>query len=156
MQYDSQTKEPYLRLPDPMANIIITPPRIDDAETLVRILSDESVYRWLAAIPHPYTENDAKEWLTIATKRSKAILAALEGQADSQKAEGCPVNAIREMKEDGTQVFLGSIGVFRGSFSHLEISEEMSRLKEENLQREAGDPGIVWAIGGTWAISTKK
>jgi len=147
LHIDSSAGEPYLRLPAPLDNIVITPPRKDDAASLIPILNDPAVYKWLAGIPHPYTEKDAREWLGISTERSAKILRELDGEGEIKTASGCPVTSIREVKEDGTQILIGSVGVFRSSFSYLEDLEEGTKLAEENSRREVGDPDIVWTIG---------
>lgn len=60
---------------------------------------------------------------------------------------GCPVRTLREVRADGTEVFLGDIGVDRCGYPDLEASFEKERLIEKNSQRLAGDPEIAWCIG---------
>lgn len=65
----------------------------------------------------------------------------------------CPVGAIREVKEDGTDNFLGHIGFFRCPWMELAGSVDWDKKDErvkENNAREAGDPEIVWTVGCKW------
>lgn len=66
---------------------------------------------------------------------------------------GCPVRTLREVRADGTEVFLGDIGVDRCGYPDLEASFEKERLIEKNSQRLAGDPEIAWCIGYYLAAS---
>jgi hypothetical protein len=67
----------------------------------------------------------------------------------------CPVRVIREVLENGEDVYLGDIGINRLGDGKLlappgaEVDNELvARYAGENAQREPGDPDIVWTIGG--------
>lgn len=58
VHFNAVTQEPYLRLPEPHSNIIITPHRVDQAEEtvlrLTELLNDHRIYQWLETTPVPY------------------------------------------------------------------------------------------------------
>ena len=68
-----------------------------------------------------------------------------------------PVRAIREVQEDGTDLYIGDIGISRCGYGEL-ISlngvdwENASERKRINDSLELGDPRILWAIGGTYQV----
>ena len=68
-----------------------------------------------------------------------------------------PVRAIREVQEDGTDIYIGDIGISRCSHGELmDLNgpgvdwENASERKKVNDSFELGDPRILWAIGGTY------
>jgi len=65
----------------------------------------------------------------------------------------CPVRAIREVKEDGSDVFIGDIGVTRCAHGELMgLSgidwEKKAMLEGKNNDLPVGDPSIIWSFGG--------
>lgn len=151
LKVDPISGEPFLQLPAPLDNIIITPPRLSDAPSVIAHLNDYNVVQWLQGPPYPYTAAHAETWLKQQTQESDAILSALTS-ADRDKhsvlVEGCPVTTLREKKEDGTDIMLGDIGIHRCTFPGTEDPEERARLTRENAERKLGDPDIVWCVGG--------
>ncbi len=155
LKIDETTGEPYLQLPAPHDKIVITPPRMKDGPRLVEILTSREVNQWLTGIPTTYNLEGAEEWLTRSTRNSNEISKELREESQEGPLKivgGCPVTTIREVQEDGTQVLLGSIGVFRCMFRYLEEAEA-KHLTEENERREVGDPGIEWEIGGKLGLA---
>lgn len=158
LQTDPQNEEPYLRLPPPHDNIIITPPRPEDFSAIAEVLNEREVYTWLYSPKYPVSEDQAQDRLDGATKASQLSLRELErlyqtdgGQAldlsCSAVVGSCPVKSLREVKQDGTQVYIGDIGVRRSTFFHVRDNQSRDALAKENLEREVGDPEIVWTIG---------
>ncbi|TFK50136.1 hypothetical protein OE88DRAFT_1645865 [Heliocybe sulcata] len=149
------TREPYLRLPHPHQNIIITPIRPADADAIIETLNDTRVYDQLASIPHPYTREHAEEWIKLVRARSDELLQQLQGRSDDQPkvVDGCPVMTLREVKEDGTEVFIGDVTIARSSFMEIGNPDERARLRDENAARPNGDPEIVYMIGDYLAPS---
>ncbi|KAK0198761.1 hypothetical protein F5146DRAFT_105887 [Armillaria mellea] len=146
--------EPFLRL-KAHPNIILTPPRLTDASALMEVLNDESVCRWLSEPPYPYLKEHADYWLSHVKLLSDKILKELDSARDEAPlriVDDCPVRYIREVKEDGTDVFIGDVAVIRCTMMDLTTSSEISREEKdrlllENISRPAGDPKIVWTIG---------
>jgi len=64
--------------------------------------------------------------------------------------DSCPVRSIREVKADGTDVFLGDIGVDRCANEELDDdnADKENSLVDANMAKQTGDPSIVWTIGG--------
>jgi len=159
LQFDLSRGEPFLRLPNPNDNIIITPPRMNDAPYAVQYLNDLSIVKWLEGPPYPYTEDDADSWMRMIKGTSDGVLKELREAAEADPGGplitvgGCPVRAIREVKEDGSQVFIGDVGGHRCLFAGVEDPVEKARVDQENSQRDVGDPEIIWCIGDYLAPS---
>ena len=66
-----------------------------------------------------------------------------------------PVRAIREVQDDGTDIYIGDIGISRCGYGELmDLNgvdwENASERKRINDSLELGDPRIIWAIAGTY------
>lgn len=144
---NEETNEPYLRLPPPHSNIIITPPRLRDAEAIVEILNDRRVFYWLQSTPYPYNLEHAKQWLESTSKKSDMLIQQLE-EVQGGMVGGCPVRILRKVKENGEEVFLGDCEISKWGFDEILDPGERARVTAENEQRPPGDPQTVWAIGG--------
>lgn len=57
-----------------------------------------------------------------------------------------PVRFLRELQEDGSDIFLGDIGVFR--CPHMEVLEVPKHDNATNQNLPPGNHDIVWTIGG--------
>ncbi|GBE77660.1 hypothetical protein SCP_0105410 [Sparassis crispa] len=152
------TGEPFLRLPSPLEDIIITPPRVTDAPSIVAILNDPTVCQWLKGPPYPYLPSHADSWLNDAKRESDATLLELK-QTCREDSDGtlklvgsCPVRSLRAVQEDGTDVYIGNVDFRRCAFLE-EDPAVRGRLSEENTQRVVGDPAIVWCLGDYLAPS---
>lgn len=69
----------------------------------------------------------------------------------------CPVQAIREVLDNGEDVYIGDISFKRLGDGKLlgppdiEIDDELAlRYAAENAERAIGDPDIVWTVGGAF------
>jgi len=146
LRVNPTTGEVFLRLPAPHENIIITPPRDSDGADIVLILNDPRVYKNLLGPPFPYHPHHAEEWLRTVKSNSDNILEDLRG--GKTVVDGCPVQHIREVQPDGTDLFLGDLSVTRNGW--LEVTDRVLREKmtKENLEKPVGDPSIVWTLGG--------
>jgi len=65
----------------------------------------------------------------------------------------CPVTFLREVKEDGTDVLIGTLDVARCHHGELMGPdgvdwENKEKRQAENDSLEAGDPRIIWCFGG--------
>ncbi|CCL98111.1 uncharacterized protein FIBRA_00105 [Fibroporia radiculosa] len=159
LQVNPITGEPFLRLPSPLDNIIITPPRLSDASSIVSILNDPRVCRSLTGPPYPYLLSHAEDWLKASMAESDALLCEL-AKAGQEKKESppsivgaCPIRTLREVKNDGTEVFLGDICLRRCEFQFEEPDEERIRQSDENWRREPGNPELVYCVGDYIASS---
>lgn len=149
---DPKTGEPYLRLPSPHDNIIITPPRLTDAPAILRNMTDPAVYTMLSGPPFPYLPSHADHWLNIIKTECDNVLREL--LAGEQAPGGqlitvgvSPVRILREVQEEGTQLLIGDLGILR--CPHGDVVDEHVRdvICKENQDRQVGDPDIVWCIG---------
>lgn len=138
---NKSTGEPYLQLPSPHDNVIITPARPGDVESMVEHLNDPQIVEWLASPPHPYTRQDAQNWIERITAQSKALIGRLE--EGDRFVDGCPVQCIREVQSNGADVLIGDLSIRRESPQMQWVSEEDAK----NLEKAPGDPTIVWTIG---------
>lgn len=128
-----------------------TSPRTEDIASIVRILNDPKVHKNLASPPVPYSETDASGFLSKLKPPSDAILKELEEASQEEPAGlkivgGCPVRILREVQEDGSDIFLGDIGTRRCPFPGVLDSEEQLCLANANADLPVGDEGIVWCI----------
>ncbi|KAJ6543559.1 GNAT domain-containing protein [Mycena vulgaris] len=149
LEFNAVTGEPFLRLPPPFANIIITPPRMSDVEPSVEILNDPAVAMWMGPMgpgSEPYTAARAEPWLTKVKAETDVVVQELHSTPGGPFT-GCPVRHIREVREDGTDVFIGDVGLARSRWSEVLDADERARLVAENNARAAGDPAIVWHVG---------
>lgn len=179
VHYNTQTQEPYLRLPEPHANIIITPHRpnqIDETSSaLVRILNGPLVALRLQRTPYPYSKSDGEEWVKVNCKEQEEVLSILRNELEypgnsvlekdagkfshqkRQFLDTCPFTCIREvLKTDSKNgapledILIGDIRLARSSFDEYpEESEERAQAQKRNNDLPAGDESIVWSLGGT-------
>ena len=69
-----------------------------------------------------------------------------------------PVRALREIQEDGSDIFIGDIGISRCGYGELmDLNgvdwENASERKKFNDSLELGDPHILWSIVGTYQVA---
>ncbi|KAF9245907.1 GNAT domain-containing protein [Melanogaster broomeanus] len=153
LEVNPETGEPFLRLPAPNDNIILTPPRLSDAKCFAPIINDPMVLVWLEGPPIPYLDEHAQEWLALIKGQSDGILKELKEEerlnpgGPLKLVGGCPVRHIREVLPDGTDVYLGDIGIGRAQLEEVVDPEERKRAVEENNGKDVGDPSIVWSFG---------
>lgn len=146
LQVNPTTGEVFLRLPAPYENIIITPPRYSDADDIVTILNDPRVYKFLLGPAIPHHHHHAMDWLRRVKSNSDRVLESLrEGKT---VVDGCPVQHIREVQPDGTELYLGDLTVSRDGWPEIEDKDLRARMAKENLEKPVGDPSIVWTMGG--------
>lgn len=102
----------------------------------------------------------AEVWYNVVKPPSDAVLAELETAKDKTElitVGHCPVQAIREVLDNGQDVYLGDINFTRlrdGKLlgpSGVEVNAEQApRYAAENAGRAIGDPDIVWTVGGVF------
>ncbi|RJE27605.1 acetyltransferase [Aspergillus sclerotialis] len=169
--FNSRSKEPYLRLPAPHSNIILTSHNLEHSEetyaTLIETLNDPRVYPWLEGPPYPYSREDAERWVNSVYNENKGVLESLraefsEGSMEARKFyDVSPFSCIREVVEEDPvngdpirDVFIGTIGLTRYSFYEYPCgSEERAEAQRNNNALPAGDEKIVWGIGYSLAPS---
>ncbi|TFL03237.1 hypothetical protein BDV98DRAFT_545088 [Pterulicium gracile] len=167
--FNTTTHEPYLPLPAPHAHIIITPPRDADAAVMATHLNDIEIAQWLSGPPYPYTLTDGENWVHRVARPAveKALNEMEEGfrrngvgeiedelPSDAELVErfisGCVVDSVREVRADGTDVFIGNAGFRHCNTMELcegATEDDKERLEAENDARPLGDPGILWTYG---------
>lgn len=160
LEINPQTGEPFLRLAAPHQNIIITPPRQGDQFVTIQHINDPAIYRWIENPPIPYLPEHADSWIQSVKEESDVTLEYLRKSAEEfpdgplQFVDTCPVRHIREVKEDGTDVLLGDVNFRRSPFEEVLDEVERKQMQEDNAKKQAGDPTIVYAIGGTLVLWT--
>ncbi|KAJ6541804.1 acyl-CoA N-acyltransferase, partial [Mycena capillaripes] len=152
LEVNPKTGEPFLRLQS-HKNIVLTPPRLSDAPFMIAFLNDERVYHWLSSPPYPYLQEHADWWLNQIKPMSDKLLAELEDARNDTTlkiVDGCPVRVIREVFEDGTDLFLGDICI--------DLAEQPWELEGTGKPsqgepcRDPSDPDI-WTLGDYLAPS---
>ncbi|KAI0319035.1 hypothetical protein OF83DRAFT_867889 [Amylostereum chailletii] len=151
LEVNSSTGELFLRIPAPHSNIIITPPRLSDAPSIVPIQNDPAIYRWLVAPPFPFFEEHATGWLETVKKATDQAWAELQEAAATDAppcmTSACPVRSIREVKPDGTDEYLGDCEFRKSGFLWVIDKDERAKLIAENEAYVAGDPRTIWSVG---------
>lgn len=148
-----RTDEPFIRLPAPQDRVIITPPRREDVPSIVAILNDYPIKKWLDGPPFPYLTEHAEDWVAQTKEQSDAVMHELRraNQEDPYgplvTVSGCPVGCLRGVKADGTEIFLGVIEFTRCGYPDLLDRQEQERMVSKNESRKRGDPETVWCIG---------
>jgi len=154
LEVNPQTGEPFLRLPAPNNNIILTAPRMSDSRSLAPIINDPRVSIWLEGPPIPYRDEYAEGWLAGIVAQSEDIMAELREEdrlnpdGPLKLVGGCPVRHIREVLPDGTDVYLGDIGINHAQMEEVLDPNERKKAVEANDEKAVGDPSIVWTFGG--------
>ncbi|KIJ57095.1 hypothetical protein M422DRAFT_198478 [Sphaerobolus stellatus SS14] len=150
---NAKTNEPYIQLPFPHSNIIITPPRQTDADlkAIVSILNQEAVWKWFEGPPYPYETHHGQQWMESMMKESQEILQAISERDPGELATDCPVRIIREVQDNGEEIFLGDIYVAKCQYMYITDPEERKRLTEENKKKDPGN--TVWQFGDFLAPS---
>lgn len=138
---NKSTGEPYLQLPSPHDNVIITPIRPGDIDTMMEHLNDLKIVEWLAGPPHPYTYQDGKHWHDQVSAQDQGLLGKLKD--GDRFVDGCPVQCLREVQADGTDVFIGDLSIRR----ELPQRKWISSKDANNLVKEIGDSTIAWTVG---------
>ncbi|OOQ83405.1 hypothetical protein PEBR_34816 [Penicillium brasilianum] len=181
--FNFKTKEPYLRLPEPHTNIIITPHRPNSlnetSSALVKILNDPRVALRLQSTPYPYSTSDGEQWVKANCKDQEGILSALREDFEKlgnsvvqnnssnvlpRKREFfdiCPFTCIREvLKTDSPtgnpleDILIGDVRLARSSFDEYpEGSEERCLAQKQNDELLAGDENVVWSLADFLASS---
>lgn len=140
-------------------------------------MNDPRIYEWLGSPPFPYTagtlyivgmsetlsidailKEHATAWYARVKSLSDRVLEELEAAQESPDlilVGDCPVMAIREVKEDGKDIFLGDIGIRRSEDGKLMApagadDEQKAKYVEENAAFKLGDPKITWTVGGVF------
>ncbi|EIN13848.1 hypothetical protein PUNSTDRAFT_56310 [Punctularia strigosozonata HHB-11173 SS5] len=153
LQVNRVTGEPFLRLPPPHSHIIFTPPRVSDVPSVVVNMNDPKVYEMLNGPPYPYKDEHAVWWIGTIKAKADEVLEELR-EVDSRDPEAplrivghCPVRILREVKEDGSDEFLGDCALTRLRYPTILDSKERERLIKANEDRPVGDPEIIWDVG---------
>ncbi|KAJ7114157.1 hypothetical protein C8R43DRAFT_1138439 [Mycena crocata] len=149
LEFDPATGEPFLRLPAPFTNIIITPPRLSDVAPSFVLVSSQAIGPWMGVpgLGPGYTIDQAEEWIALVTSQTKVFVDALQGGAASPPLPGCPVRHIREVLEDGTEVYIGAATLIRSNFPYIRDAAQKARRFAENNALQTGDADIEWHTG---------
>ncbi|KAJ5683722.1 acetyltransferase GNAT family [Penicillium maclennaniae] len=177
IHYNQLTKEPYLKLPAPRSNVIITPHRLgnidENADALANILNDSRVYPCLERTPYPYLHEHGVGWIEAHCKQNKEALSTLRkhlGQREiinTESADGrkffdsCLFTCIREVLAEDPETgapledrLIGDMKMERYTFyEHLYGSEERSKAQHKNEELPTGDENIIWTLGDFLASS---
>ncbi|KAF8203781.1 hypothetical protein BJ912DRAFT_941053 [Pholiota molesta] len=153
LQVNPTTGEPFLSLRN-HKNIILTPPRPEDAEALIVHLNDLRICDCLGGAPYPYTPDHARQYLDKIIPECEGVLKQLE---DSKTEPDLMV--VGAIREDGSDIFIGDVGMMRcmhgelmGPGGVLDWSNK-AKFEEENNAIPAGEPHIIWSIGDFLAAS---
>lgn len=100
-------------LPKPHTSIILTCPRLEDADEILPIMNDVRVYPWMG-VSYPHERKHALSWLHSVIPRcdlgQEDLRLASTNEPTSHSIRECPVRIIREVKEN-KEVYLGDCGI---------------------------------------------
>lgn len=149
LQYNSKTNEPFLQLRIPGMNIILTPTRFEDVPSMVKYLNDPRVFEGLSSPPNPYLPEHGVSWVKRVVESYGKLLeqTKLAETDDTIMVDGCPVGVIREVKEDGTDEFIGNIDFHRHGWMQIKDEEKRKELSQAENGKSVGDPTICWELG---------
>lgn len=173
VHFNPLTKEPYLQLPAPCTNIIITPHReyqIEEASAaMTEILNDSRVYSWLQGPPYPFLPEHGIDWVKTKVAENEGVLSTLQREFETQSQQGdgsnspeeleffdkCPFICIRKVTERDPatgaplqDVLIGDISLMRYAFYELQPnSSEFVLAQDQNNDLPVGHKDIVWGIG---------
>jgi len=97
------------------------------------------------------------EFIGLKRNIAEEMLKELEDAKDDPTlkiVKECPVSYLREVKEDGSEVFIGSLGIntcIYGEFMGTDGIdwENKKKLEDENNSLKAGDARIVWCLAAS-------
>ncbi|KAJ7110293.1 hypothetical protein C8R43DRAFT_936300, partial [Mycena crocata] len=145
LEVDPETGEPFLRLAG-HASIVITPPRLSDVPSIVLLMNDERVYSGLGSPPFPFLPEHAEKWLNRVKLGSDALLDELDvarNDVGLKIVEGCPVRSIREIQDDGTQVYIGDVGIHLAR--HVWELEGSGKLEQASTPLRDPNHPDIWS-----------
>ncbi|KAJ7929034.1 hypothetical protein B0H13DRAFT_2652569 [Mycena leptocephala] len=140
-------------LPPPSISVL-TPPRASDAAAIVDIVNDPAIHPWLGRPKTTFVLEDAQRLVEEFTLASDMVTKSLQEATSSDlfPVEDCPVRSIRELKDNGTDVYLGNIAFKRCNWWDVP-GPERDRLIAQNTAHPIGDPEIVWQVSDFLASS---
>ncbi|CAE6441619.1 unnamed protein product [Rhizoctonia solani] len=149
IQYNPQTNEPFIALPAPHFNIRLTPPRLSDADEVLAIMNVPEIIMNFATPPYPYLREHCDGWLKEKIREyESAMVQITKVGEDVGFLDLLPLRHIREVGPDGTETFLGDIGLIReNGFCDIRDEEARNTKVNTNLNLPVGDPNIVWTFG---------
>lgn len=150
LQINAKTGEPYLALPAPHSNIIITPFRLnsEDEKFNIEYLNNIEVVKWLSGPPFPYEQTHARQWIEKTFADSQKLLEEIYRKPPGFLIDGCPVSILREIQEDGRDILIGDCSIKPWIFEEIFVPEDNQKARTENEARAAGDALKEWAFGG--------
>jgi RimJ/RimL family protein N-acetyltransferase len=80
------------------ARLVLRAYRAGDVSALVELLGDFEVARWLARVPHPYTRQDAAQWIELSRDQERRSFAITrEGMLVGGIGLGMRPDGVREL-----------------------------------------------------------
>ena len=97
-----------------------------------------------------------KEFVALKTNIAEETFRELEDAKDDPElkiVKECPVSYLREVKEDGSDVFIGVLDINTCIYGEVMGPdgvdwENKKKLEDENNSLKVGDARIVWCFGG--------
>ncbi|EJU02583.1 hypothetical protein DACRYDRAFT_21644 [Dacryopinax primogenitus] len=148
--FDHRRGEPYLRFQSNDEEFCLTPVRNVDVEAIVPILNDPAVYTHLLT-PYPYTKEHAEVLVNDQVQKYELDRQFFTGDERQPISTGKifdynPMLAIRQQCSDGSQQFLGILGMWRSMFLYEAVEHRKLELKTQNEAKAAGDPSIIYSV----------
>ncbi|KAJ1301431.1 hypothetical protein OPQ81_008689 [Rhizoctonia solani] len=102
-----------------------------------------------ATPPYPYLREHCDAWLRDRVREYEiALVHMTKLDGDVGFLGSFPLRHIREVRPDGTEIFLGDVGLIReNAFCEIRDEEARAARVKTNLNLPIGDPNIVWMFG---------
>ncbi|CAE6456031.1 unnamed protein product [Rhizoctonia solani] len=149
IQHNPQTNEPFITLPHPYSNIRLTPPRVEDADDILAIMNNLDIAMNFAGPPYPYLQEHCDAWLQDRISEYKSAMFHMTNVDGDVGFIGLsPLRHLREVEPNGTETFLGEVGLAREEvFCEIRDEEARTSRANMNINLPPGDPDIVWTFG---------
>ena len=95
-----------------------------------------------------------KEFIGLKKGIAEQTLKELDNAKDEHKfVKECPVSFLREVKDDGSDIFIGILGINPTVYGEIMGPdgvdwENKKKLEDENNSLKTGDTRIIWCFGG--------
>lgn len=146
-ELDTNTGEPFLRLL-PHDNIFLGLPRFENADAIVEILNEPTVYPYVGS-PYPHTVEAANSYTKLIRQITDEIWSEIKtfGTDSGHIFGGCPVRSICEARPNGEKIYIGDFGIGRWKAPEIRDPKLREEVIRENQEKVIGDPSIIWSMG---------
>jgi len=154
-----------LELDLPVAGARLRPWRRGDEASLVRHANNRNVWITLGErFPHPYTLDDAKDWIAVATSQDPTVHFAIEVDGEAAGGIGLELQSDSFRRTAVIGFWLGEAHWGRGITTaalkalteHAFASFDLCRLQAYVFERNAASERVLEKAGYVWEARLRK